>query len=70
MCLKHCQVRCHLDLFRSIKFVLRLLPHRIGAIPPEIEAQIRTLSLTQLEELGEALLGFSQLSDLQDWLRP
>jgi hypothetical protein len=54
----------------GLSFVLRLLPHRIGEIPPEIEAQIRTLSLTQLEELGEALLGFSQLSDLQDWLRP
>jgi predicted transposase YdaD len=54
----------------GLSFVLRLLPHRIGEIPPEIEAQIRTLSLTQLEELGEALLSFSQLSDLQDWLRP
>jgi hypothetical protein len=54
----------------GLSFVLRLLPHRIGEIPPEIEAHLRTLSLTQLEELGEALLSFSQLSDLQDWLRP
>jgi hypothetical protein len=53
----------------GLSFVLRLLPHRVGEIPPEIEAQIRTLSLTQLEELGEALFGFSQLSDLRDWLR-
>lgn len=53
----------------GLSFVFRLLPHRIGAIPPEAEAQIRTLSLAQLEELGEALLDFTQPSDLRDWLR-
>jgi predicted transposase YdaD len=52
----------------ALSFVLRLLPRRVGTVPPEIEAQIRTLSLQQLEELGEALLDFSQISDLQNWL--
>jgi predicted transposase YdaD len=52
----------------ALSFVLRLLPRRVGIVPPKIEAQIRTLSLQQLEELGEALLDFSQISDLQNWL--
>jgi predicted transposase YdaD len=49
--------------------VLRQLTRRIGEIAPETEAQINTLSLAQLEELGEALLDFSQPSDLSEWLR-
>jgi predicted transposase YdaD len=53
----------------ELNFALRLLVRRVGTITPETEAQIRTLSLPQLEELGEALLDFSQPSDLQDWLR-
>jgi Domain of unknown function (DUF4351) len=49
--------------------VLRLLKRRLGGLSPEMEAQIVALSLTRLEELGEALLDFSQLSDLSDWLQ-
>jgi predicted transposase YdaD len=49
--------------------VLRLLKRRLGGLSPEMEAQILALSLTHLEELGEALLDFSQLSDLSDWLQ-
>jgi predicted transposase YdaD len=53
----------------ELNFALRLLSRRIGTIAPNTEAQIRSLSLTQIEELGEALLDFSQPSDLNDWLR-
>jgi predicted transposase YdaD len=49
--------------------ILRQLTRRIGTIAPTIETQIRSLSLTQLEELGEALLEFSRPSDLEGWLR-
>ncbi|WP_404783611.1 DUF4351 domain-containing protein [Altericista sp. CCNU0014] len=49
--------------------ILRLLSRKIGSIAPTTETQIRSLSLTQLEALGEALLDFSQASDLSDWLR-
>jgi predicted transposase YdaD len=49
--------------------VLRLLPRRIGALSPELVARIGTLSLPQLEALGEALLDFSHPSDLTDWLQ-
>lgn len=53
----------------ELSLVLRLLKRRLGTITPETEAQIIALSLTQLEELGEALLDFSKLSDLSDWLQ-
>jgi predicted transposase/invertase (TIGR01784 family) len=49
--------------------ILRLLSRKVGTIAPTAETQIRSLSLVQLEALGEALLDFSQPSDLADWLR-
>jgi predicted transposase YdaD len=51
-----------------LTLVLRQLARRVGEISPEAEAQVRSLSLIQLEALGEALLDFSQPSDLRDWL--
>ena len=52
----------------EVNLVLRLLARRVGPIPSERETQIRQLSLTQLEALGEALLDFSEVSDLTAWL--
>jgi predicted transposase/invertase (TIGR01784 family) len=49
--------------------ILRLLTRRIGNVTPELRSQIQSLSLTQLESLGEALLDFSQPDDLVQWLR-
>jgi hypothetical protein len=40
----------------------------VNPIAPHLATQIRSLSLTQLEELGEALLDFSELADLENWL--
>lgn len=48
--------------------ILRLLTRRVGDLAPEITAQVQTLSLEQLEGLGEALLDFTDLTDLQIWL--
>lgn len=48
--------------------ILRLLNRRIKAIDSILEAQILNLSLSQLEELGEALLDFNSTSDLISWL--
>jgi hypothetical protein len=53
----------------EVSFALRLLTRRFGTIAPSTETQIRKLSLNQLEEMGEALLDFSSLSDLEGWLR-
>jgi predicted transposase/invertase (TIGR01784 family) len=49
--------------------VLRLLARRLGPLPSDVEAQVQALTLPQLEALGEALLDFSQLSDLTAWLQ-
>lgn len=49
--------------------VLRLLNRRVGAIPDMLLSQIQALSLEQLEELGEALLDFRAIADLEQWLK-
>ncbi|NJM76265.1 MAG: Rpn family recombination-promoting nuclease/putative transposase [Acaryochloridaceae cyanobacterium RU_4_10] len=38
--------------------ILRQLSRRIGGLPQNLRSQIQSLSLEQLESLGEALLGF------------
>lgn len=48
--------------------LLRLLTRRFGPIPEAYQTQIQTLFLPQLEALGEALLDFQTIADLQDWL--
>ncbi|MFB8787976.1 MAG: Rpn family recombination-promoting nuclease/putative transposase [Potamolinea sp.] len=49
-------------------FVMRLLNRRFGVLEPQLQERIRGLSLLQLEELGEALLDFQQVTDLTLWL--
>ncbi len=49
--------------------VLRQLTRRVGQLAPEIRLQIQQLPVVQLEELGEALLDFSTVQDLTDWLQ-
>jgi predicted transposase/invertase (TIGR01784 family) len=48
--------------------ILRQLNRRVGNVSSDLEARVKTLPLMQLEELGEALLDFSQMNDLVDWL--
>jgi Domain of unknown function (DUF4351) len=45
-----------------------LLKRKLGNLSPELEVKVRSLSLTNLEDLGEALLDFSSLQDLISWL--
>ncbi|NJK65687.1 MAG: DUF4351 domain-containing protein [Microcoleus sp. SU_5_3] len=52
----------------ALSIVTRQLTRRIGAIAPQIGEQIQTLSVEELENLGEALLDFSEASDLTNWL--
>jgi len=53
----------------ELKIVLRLLTRRMGEIAAELQSQIRQLSLTQLEDLAEALLDFEAQTDLVAWLQ-
>jgi predicted transposase YdaD len=45
--------------------ILRQLTRRVGELPDSVKAQIETLTITQMEVLGEALLDFSSLSELE-----
>lgn len=49
--------------------ILRQLTRRVGSISEVWQAQIEALSLPQLEDLGEALLEFSSIEDLEAWLQ-
>ncbi len=50
------------------RLVLRLLNRRIGKIDATLIERIKGLSIEQLENLGEALLDFSSVADLEAWL--
>jgi hypothetical protein len=48
--------------------IFRLLGHQVGTVPDELVEQLNRLSREQLESLGEALLDFGGLADLEHWL--
>jgi hypothetical protein len=48
--------------------ILRQLTRQIGAVAPEFQESIRSLSIAQLEDLAEARLDFSQPADLVTWV--
>lgn len=48
--------------------IFRQLNRQVGALPEAVQAQIAQLSIEKLESLGEALLDFSRLADLEQWL--
>ena len=48
--------------------IMRLLNRRIGEIDALLIERISGLSIEQLENLGEALLDFSSVADLETWL--
>ncbi|MHC5862817.1 DUF4351 domain-containing protein [Nostoc sp.] len=51
------------------ELIIRLLNRRCGEIQLSLTERIRQLSIEQLEELGEALLDFSSMTDLERWLQ-
>jgi predicted transposase/invertase (TIGR01784 family) len=55
-----------LDHERSL--ILRMLERRVGKVSQKARSQVLSLSFTELDSLGEALLDFSAPSDLKDWL--
>ncbi|QLE58895.1 DUF4351 domain-containing protein [Nostoc sp. TCL26-01] len=50
------------------QLILRLLNRRLGNIDVSLIEQIQKLSIAQLEALGEALLDFATITDLESWL--
>lgn len=63
------EIRQRVRQEEGASLVLRLLTRRLGQIAPEMRSQIQQLTVAQLEELGEALLDFSSVQDLTDWLQ-
>ncbi|QNP29960.1 MULTISPECIES: DUF4351 domain-containing protein [Cylindrospermopsis] len=51
------------------KIILLLLNHKFDGIELPVVERINRLSLEQLEALGESLLDFKQISDLEAWLK-
>jgi len=52
----------------GVSLLLRQLGKVCGRLPEDVADRIRSLPFPQIEALGEALLGFQSLSDLQNWL--
>jgi Domain of unknown function (DUF4351) len=52
----------------ALSLILSQLARQVGSLPNETQQRVDQLSLTQLETLSLDLLGFTGLTDLQDWL--
>ncbi len=53
----------------ELAVVLRQLTRRIGTVDTGVQERLRGLSTFELEDLAEALLDFSDATDLANWLR-
>jgi hypothetical protein len=53
---------------KALTIALRLLNRRIGMLDETLESRIKQLSTIQLENLSEAVLDFSGMDDLIQWL--
>jgi predicted transposase/invertase (TIGR01784 family) len=49
--------------------VIRLLNRKVGKLSKPLLTKVEALSLEQLEELSEALLDFSTVANLEEWLK-
>ena len=52
----------------GLLLIKRQLRRRFGELSSGLEQQLQTLSVSQLEDLAEALLDFSDVNDLTRWL--
>ncbi len=50
------------------QLILAQLAQRFGPLSARLQTQIRRLPMPQLQKLGQALLDFSELKQLRDWL--
>jgi len=51
------------------KMVIRQLTRRCGNLTPSQVQKVQSLSLPELESLGESLLDFQNVSDLENWFK-
>jgi Domain of unknown function (DUF4351) len=50
------------------RLVLKLLTRKFGNINPEVRSRVNNLNIERLESLGEDLLDFTSMADLETWL--
>jgi hypothetical protein len=55
-------------LTREKELIIRLITRKLGKMSPSLESEIINLPIETAEDLGEALLDFNNLQDLQTWL--
>ncbi len=51
----------------AVALISRQLSRRVGMLTPLLQERIQNLSTTELEDLGEALLDFTSVRDLEVW---
>ena len=56
------------ELIGEARVIMRQLNRRLGSVPVRVSDQIQLLTIPQLEDLGEALLDFTSLADVEGWL--
>jgi predicted transposase YdaD len=48
--------------------VLKLLNRKLGKVSAKLQQRVNSLSIDRVEALGEALLDFTSIADLESWL--
>jgi predicted transposase YdaD len=48
--------------------ILKMLTRKLSNISPEVRSRVNSLTIEQLESLGEDLLDFTSMADLEAWL--
>ena len=54
---------------RQVAMLLRMLTRKFGKVPPRLKTRIYKLSVTQIENLAEAIFDFATVADLNTWLK-
>jgi predicted transposase YdaD len=57
-----------IGLQRERALILKLLNRKLGNLSPQLQSQVSALSIDRVESLGETLLDFSSMTDLESWL--
>jgi predicted transposase/invertase (TIGR01784 family) len=52
----------------EVSLVIKLLTRKLGNLTPQLLDRINNLQLDRVESLGEALLDFTSISELESWL--
>jgi predicted transposase YdaD len=57
-----------IGLQRERALILKLLDRKLGNVSPQFQSRVSALDIDRVESLGEALLDFDSMSDLEFWL--